>query len=305
MSLKFNHALVALDQSEASNIIVDCLAHFKNFGTQKFTLFTSVSVPYPGGLASTDEESYKNKLESYRERLEPFGFDIETEVKIHINAYAPSQILNAAKESGSDYIIIANRGYNKYREFLLGSTATELLQRCDLPVYLINLSVSEESELEKRKLYCIKSCKDALNSIFYPTDFSSISDRAFQVVKQLAPNRTKKVNILHVQASGRPGVNNPETLKEFDRVDIERLKELQSSLKEVSEADVSVKIRYGSPVKQILENAAAEESTLIIMGSQGRGYVSDLFLGGVCHQVIRKAPIPVLTIPAVRSEIEG
>lgn len=108
--------------------------------------------------------------------------------------------------------------------------------------------------------------------------------------------------ILHVQASGRPGMDDPKARNEFDRVDTERLKELKSGLEEGSEADISVMVRYGSPVKQILENAAAEESTMIIMGSQGRGYVSDLFLGGVCLQVIRKANIPVLTIPADRSK---
>ncbi|MEX2347380.1 MAG: universal stress protein [Balneolaceae bacterium] len=40
---------------------------------------------------------------------------------------------------------------------------------------------------------------------------------------------------------------------------------------------------------------------LTTLGSQGRGYVNDLFLEGVSLQVIRKAKIPVLTVPAERS----
>jgi nucleotide-binding universal stress UspA family protein len=304
MNLQFKHALVALDQSEASDIIVDCLGHFEKFGTKKMTLFTSVSVPYPGGLSSSIEQKYKTQIENYRERLQKSGYEVQAEVSFKINAYAPARIMEASKELGADFIIIANRGYNKYREFLLGSTATELLQRCHLPVYLINLTVSDESELENRKLYCIKACIDSLDHIFYPTDFSTTSDRAFEVLKKLAPGNIKKVSLLHVQATGRPGMNDPKKLQAFDRTDTERLKELKTELEEVTDAEVSVKVRYGSPVKQILENSESDEATMILIGSQGRGYVSDLFLGGVCHQVIRKSHIPVLTIPADRDREE-
>jgi len=300
MDLNLNHALVALDQSEASDIMINCLEHFRQFGTRKFTLFTSVSIPYPGGLASADDTRYKDKLEEYRKKLESQGFEVQTVVRLKINAYAPFQILDAAKEHQAGYIIIASRGHNKLREFLLGSTATELLQRCTLPVYLINISVSDESDIEKRTLFCARSCRDSLLNILYPTDFSPVSERAFSVLKQVAPGNTRKVTMLHVQASGRPGVDNPEMLKQFDETDTQRLNALKATLSEVSDVDVRVKIAYGSPVKQILEHAENHESTMIIMGSQGRGYVNDLFVGGVCMQVIRNANIPVLTIPAPR-----
>jgi nucleotide-binding universal stress UspA family protein len=301
MNIDFHHALVALDQSEASEIIVNCLAHFRQFGTRKLTLFTSVSIPYPGGLAPEDETRYKGKLDRYREKLEAQGFEVSTVVRLKINAYAPFQIIDAAKEHRAGYIIIASRGYSKYRELLLGSTVTEVLQRCTLPVYLINISVSDEPEPEKRTFSCVRLCRDSLQNILFPTDFSPISQRAFDVLKMVAPAATRKVTLLHVQASGRPGVDDPETLKSFDKTDSGRLNTLKASLREVSGAVVQVKIAYGSPVKQILEHADDDESTMIIMGSQGRGYVSDLFLGGVCLQVIRNASIPVLIVPKDRS----
>lgn len=297
----FQHALVALDQSEAGDIITDCLTHFEKYGTRKFTLYTSVSIAYPGGIGATDEESYKNQLEKYSEKLKSYDFEVETEVDFGINAYAPVQILEAAEKSGADYIIIGNRGYNKYREFLLGSTATELLQRCPLPVYLINLSVSGESALEDRKLYCVKSCRDSLQNILLPIDFSSTSLRAFDVVKSLSPDNTKQITLLHVQASGRPGVDDPDRLREFDDEDSAQLAKLKSDLDSATQASVETVIKHGSPVKQITEIADETDASLIIMGSQGRGYVSDLFLGGVSLQVIRKAQIPVLTVPADRS----
>lgn len=301
----FHHALVALDQSEASDIITDCLSNFEKYGTRKFTLFTSVNIPYPGGIGSTDEESYKKKLKKYKGKLESHDLEVETKLDFGINAYAPVQILDAAKNTGADYIIIGNRGYNKFREFLLGSTATVLLQRCPLPVYLINLSVSEESALEDRKLYCVKSCRDSLQNIMLPIDFSSTSLRAFDVVKSLASENTKQITLLHVQASGRPGVDDPEKLREFDKEDSAQLTNLKSDLESVTQASVKTIIKHGSPVKQILEVANENDASMIIMGTQGRGYVSDLFLGGVSLQVIRKAKIPVLTVPACRWKEDG
>lgn len=301
MNIDFHHALVALDQSEASDIIVNCLGHFRQFGTRKFTLFTSVNIPYPGGLAPEDETRYKGRLDRYREKLESQGFEVSTVVRLKINAYAPFQIIDAAKEHQAGYIIIANRGYSKYRELLLGSTVTEVLQRCTLPMYLINISVSDEPEIEKRTFSCVRLCRESLHNILYPTDFSPISQRAFDVLKMLTPDATRNVTLLHVQASGRPGVDDPEILKTFDETDKDRLKTLKAALSEVSGAVVKVKIAYGSTVKQILEHAEDDESTMIIMGSQGRGYVSNLFLGSVCLQVIRNTNIPVLIVPKDRS----
>ncbi|MFU8860487.1 MAG: universal stress protein [Cyclonatronaceae bacterium] len=300
MNIDFNHALVALDQSDASDIIINCLGHFRQFGTQKFTLFTSVSIPYPGGLGTGDGSRYKENLDGYRKKLEPLGIEVQTVTRLKINAYAPVEILEAAREHHADYIIIANRGYNKYLEFLLGSTATEVLQRCSLPVYLINISVSDEPDLKSRTLFCARSCRDSLQHILYPTDFSPISERALGVVKKLAAGNTQKVTLLHVQASGRPGVDDPETLKKFDETDTSRLNRLKADLLKVTDAGVDVKIGYGSPVRNILVYADDNDATMIIMGSQGRGYISDLFLGGVCQQVIRNAGIPVLTVPAER-----
>lgn len=301
MSLPFKHALVALDQSDASDLIVDSLSSFKQFGTSKFTLFTSVNVPYPGNLSSKKKEKFANRLNIYKLHLETDDFEVDTEVRSVINAYTPAQILEAAHDCDADYIIIANRGYNKFRELLLGSTATELLQRCDLPVYLMKLSVSDESEMSERRLTAMRAGRKSLERILLPTDFSTTSDRAFEVVKEFGA-KAEKIDILHIQATGRSGMNDPKMLENFDRTDTERLRELQSDLKLVTDAEVSIKVRYGTAVNQILEHAESSDSTLIVMGSQGRGYVEDIFMGGVCHQVVRKSPIPVLTIPARRAE---
>ncbi|MGF1668963.1 MAG: universal stress protein [Balneolaceae bacterium] len=301
-SSDLKHALVALDHSQASDIMVECLKQFEQFGTEKFTLFTSVPVSYPGGLSTGSEKQYHEKMSEFEKKLKPLKLVVETDIQFKINGYVPSEILRAAKKHKSAYIIIANRGYNKFRELLLGSTVTELLQRCHLPVYLINLSVTDDEDMNNRKLYCVKSCADSLKRIFHPTDFSPTANRAFNQICKLVSDKTEKISMLHVQAAGRPGVEDPEQLEKFDREDTKRLQERKKQLEKLTDADIEIFIEYGSPSDKILAGADKTSSTMIILGSQGRGYVEDLFLGGVCLNVIRRSTIPVLTIPAHRNQ---
>ena len=44
---------------------------------------------------------------------------------------------------------------------------------------------------------------------------------------------------------------------------------------------------------------------MIVIGSQGKGFVEKFFLGGVSNQVTRLSKIPVFLIPAERSDTDG
>lgn len=300
-NIVLKHAFVALDQSQASDVIVDCLPKFEQFGTEKFTLFTSVSVSYPNGISSASEQQYRQKMNDYKEKLQPFNIQVESDIQFKINGYAPAKILRAAKDQKADYIIIANRGYSKFRELLLGSTVTELLQRSDLPIYLVNLSVTDDYDIDQRKVFCVKSCDDSLKRILHPTDFSPTADRAFNLLCELARNKTERISLLHVQADGRPGVDDPNQLKTFDEEDKRELHQRKEHLEKITDAEVKYSIDYGSPTERILNATESESATMIVLGSQGRGYVKDLFLGGVSLNVIRRSKIPVLTMPAHRN----
>ena len=65
--------------------------------------------------------------------------------------------------------------------------------------------------------------------------------------------------------------------------------------------NVRIQVPYGHPVEEILRITEEEQDdTLIVMGSQGRGFLAQVFLGSVSHQVVRRAPVPVLLVPAFR-----
>ena len=51
-----------------------------------------------------------------------------------------------------------------------------------------------------------------------------------------------------------------------------------------------------------MERAKESGRTLILMGTQGKGFVEELFLGSVAHNVARRAPLAVLFVPAQARE---
>ncbi len=300
MKLQFKHALVALDQSEAGKIIVECLQHFHKFGTEKITLVTSVSVPYPGGLAGISEKQIRDTIESYKTIVERQGYSVDADVRFNINSYAPGEIIDAAREHVADFLIIGSRGHSKVHDLLLGSTASETMQRSSLPVYMIKINATQEKELENRKLFCARACRDSLQHILFATDFSATAERAFEALKQLTGEHTQRITLMHVQSMGRIGTDDPRKLEGYNAVDLERLEQRKRILATYTDARLDSKVCYGSTAYEILREADVSNATLILMGSQGRGYVRELFLGGVTYKVARQSKVPVLTISALR-----
>ncbi len=70
-------------------------------------------------------------------------------------------------------------------QMLLGSTASEILQRSHLPVFLINMEMEWiDEDKNERRLYVTKTFDNALNHVLHATDFSDTADRAFEVVRR-------------------------------------------------------------------------------------------------------------------------
>jgi nucleotide-binding universal stress UspA family protein len=52
----------------------------------------------------------------------------------------------------------------------------------------------------------------------------------------------------------------------------------------------------GIPADEIIRLAKAEHADLIVMGTHGRSGLRRLLMGSVAEEVVRKSPVPVLTL---------
>jgi nucleotide-binding universal stress UspA family protein len=136
--------------------------------------------------------------------------------------------------------------------------------------------------------------------VLFPTDFSDNAEHAFSYVEKIAECGAKRVTLLHVQDSVQIGRHLRERLEEFNRIDTERLERFKAELEKRGVKSVRIEIPYGSPKKEIIDRTRRGDVSLVVMGSQGRGYIGELFLGSVSHAVARHSEVPVLLVPAIR-----
>jgi len=298
----FKHAAVALDLSEASDLIVNYLKHFKDFETTRFTLVSVVSIPHTSERFEIKTEQKREKLESYKKKLEEQGFEVDIDLRVGTHFYPPTEILTSADEHGAGFVIIGNRGQSKVQELLLGSTATELLQRSELPVFLLNMNVELLPDSpEDRKLVLPDKASESLGHVLHPTDFSETAFRAFEVLKLLdRREKVEKVSFIHVQGHNTIALKDPISLEELNEKNSDQLNEMRNQLSDKTRNDSDIFITFGPPAKEIIKTVNEHGITMIIMGSQGKGFVHEFFLGGVSSQVTRFSNIPVLLVPAER-----
>lgn len=142
-----------------------------------------------------------------------------------------------------------------------------------------------------------------MKTILAPIDFSDISSQVVQEAKALAKSFEGRVVLVHAI---RPPSFITEYAPEAERLALEEEQDAESALKswhrdlEASGVEAQAIVRNEYPVAAILEEAAEAHADYIVMGSHGRTALHDLLVGDTAHGVLRKAPCPVLIVPAAK-----
>ena len=107
----------------------------------------------------------------------------------------------------------------------------------------------------------------------------------------------KKVTLMHVQDESKIKSPLDDQIAEFNKVDRDRLERLKNELIEKNELEIEFVIEYGKPTHEILRIIEEKDISLVVMGSQGRGFIKELFVGSVSHSIARHSSASVLLIP--------
>jgi nucleotide-binding universal stress UspA family protein len=65
---------------------------------------------------------------------------------------------------------------------------------------------------------------------------------------------------------------------------------------------VSYEVTIGTPAKAIVELAQAQQASLIVMMSHGRGWFKRAIMGSVADEILRGSTVPVLIIRAKEAD---
>lgn len=287
----FSRLIVATDLSPASYAVVSCLGGLRAYGAKQCLLLQCLTLQEVGSTAlSYTTEYLKGPMGEQKAILEKQGFEVEARV---VPGFAKQEINRVAAEEDYSLIVIGSQGRSLVGEALLGGVTYGVIHSARKPVLLVPIEKKPGEENACKLVRC-----DFTGHVLFPTDFSENADHAFTYVEKLATDGARRITLLHVQDKTRIEKHLEHRLEEFNKIDRERLEKMKAAILEKSKAQVDIEICYGTPFAEITRLIRERGVQLVVMGSQGRGFVAELFLGSVSHNVARQSVAPVLLVPA-------
>ncbi len=289
----FNTILLATDLSKASDCVISCLGGLRELGAGRVILAHALGIKHLESMKYELARLVEPRLLEQKAVVESYGFEVSVEILPGLPEF---EVTRLADRTDTSLIVVGSHGRTMAAEAVLGSVAFEIAHNTTKPLLIVRLKIVEEDNVSR----CEITCNDFTRNVLYPTDFSDTAERAFAYVEKIVESGCRRVTLLHVQDKSRIGKHLEGRLEEFNKIDAERLARLKAQLIEKGATDVQVEIPYGLPISEILKQSRQGDYSLIVMGSQGRGFIAETFLGSVSHNIVRRAPLPVLLIPAIR-----
>ena len=141
--------------------------------------------------------------------------------------------------------------------------------------------------------------------VLFCTDFSKISDCAFDYAFGIAKRDEGMLYILHVipVTPQQYHLERHLTKKQLDEIaaNLEEDRKRMFNEKYLNfikdKTKVTIVTETGDEAEKILEFVQKEKIDIIVIGTHGRTGIEHVFLGSVAEKVIRRSPIPVFVIP--------
>lgn len=287
----FKNFIVATDLSPASYAVVNCLSGLKAYGAQHCLLLQCLSFSDAASTAySYHTEPLEELLKEQKGILEKQGFEVEARSVVG----APKREINriAIKEDCT-LIVVGAQGHSLAEEKLLGGVAYGIINKAKKPVLVVPV---------EKKAATDEACKPVERCNFndhllFATDFSEMADNAFSLVEELVAQGAGKVTLVHVQDKIKLEQHSTERLEEFNEHDRGRLENLKQILLKKGNPQVDTEVCYGVTYEEITRLIRERNVQMAVMGTQGRGFIREIFLGSVSHNVARYSVAPVLLVP--------
>lgn len=152
-----------------------------------------------------------------------------------------------------------------------------------------------------------------IKKILAPADMSSLCISGIRFALDLAQWQQSEVliyNVLTVEETPFPQGTEEWVAKQTESPKLKKTLEQRKKMlddfisKEFTEligtTTVRQEVEIGTPYRRIVDKAAAESVDLIVMSTHGRTGLAHMLIGSVTERVLRRAPCPILAVPAPR-----
>jgi nucleotide-binding universal stress UspA family protein len=210
------------------------------------------------------------------------GVSMET---LLVDAAAPQAIIDAIWSERPDLVVQGTHGRGFWARALLGNVARHVIRESPVPVLTVKAGDLGNPFRGKGP-----------HTIVVPTDFSEGSDRVLDFALDLALRLDAKVRLLHCYPDPQPFAieRSLELALEVERVSRRRLEEVVAARRERG-VDIVPATVCGSPARGIVEDVEASGAGMVMMATHDKGFAERVLTGSVALDVVRIAPVPVLT----------
>jgi nucleotide-binding universal stress UspA family protein len=285
----FDRVVMATDLTPAWDQIVGCGGELRKLGCSGVILTYVITPNFFGGSGETLLPPAASRLAAQRRVLEEKGLEVIIETPIGL----PGRSVNGvAQKYGASLIIIGSHGKSRWREGVLGTFSSAVLHNVRFPLLILPVRVVEGHEPS-----CLWESAALLSHLLFPTDFSQTAAEAMCYLELLAPRGVSRVTLLHAlmatpgQAGGAHGDAEARAMAR-NFLDL-----LQGRLEAAGVPQVQTRVAVGHPVAVIVDLLKTMDISLIVLGTQGKGFIAEISLGSVAHNISRFAPCPLLLIP--------
>jgi nucleotide-binding universal stress UspA family protein len=291
----FGKVVLATDLSPAWDEIASCGGEIRNLGGS-LVILTHVITPNFFTVSQEDlRRQAEPRLAQQRRQLEAQGLSVLVETPIGLPA---SSLNEVARKHDASLVVIGSHGKSRWREGVLGCFSSAVCHQARFPLLVLPVRVAAGGD----RATCLWRCSDLLSHLLLPTDFSQPAAQALVYVELLVPKGVARVTLMHALQVpplefSEPGL--PERMEATARNSMEILRE---RLEAAGVPLVHSRLSVGHPISAILGLLQTEDISLIVLGTQGRGFIAEIFLGSVAHNITRVAPCPILLIPPMARE---
>jgi nucleotide-binding universal stress UspA family protein len=294
----FRRILFPTKFEEFSLKILKSTACLKSGGLEEVVLLHVIDIDKPysradwGGIVNLTSlhDNATEQLSSYAEYLESEGINVKS-----IVATGPlvSEVIRISQDEGVSLVVAGRQKRSRLGDLFIGSTTDEIVRKAAVPVLVTKYHTLKEIEGKVVESFCV----NMFQKVLYAVDWSPSTERAEEYLPVLAKLGASEIVIVHIADDlvKRSGLRDHVDQEPIE-VREERLGSLEQALQAKGFDAKAYLLEEGSPHQAINRIATEEEVSLIIVGSQGKGFVEGILGGSLSQRVVERSEKPVLVV---------
>lgn len=280
-AIGYDRILVPTDMSEFAKLALRYAVLFQQRAGSALTLMFADEFYFPVDLLELPMGYYLESAPETKKKLsEQLRDYVKANVPLGADALivqdAPARaIVNTARDTRTDLIVMGTHGRHGWRRALLGSVTESVLHGTDTPVLTVTPSL-------------MKSAPDPqIRTILCPVNFTRVARESLSHACAIAQAFGAELIVMYVA----------------EALDEEHAPQVESAFAQWVDPQVQSRCTYrqlfvhaDDAAEKVLETAQQLEVDLIVVGAQHRLFSEATVIGTTTERITRFAPCPVLTV---------